>query len=166
MEVWKEVQGYEGIYQISSQGRIRNKCGKVRCPGHAMHGYLQIGLSKAGTVKYAFIHRLVAEAFIENPYGYKEVNHIDENKNNNFCTNLEWVSRKYNTNYGNRPRKVGKYAKVHGSNTISQYNRENIFLLEFRSLREAEKITGFCRQSISKYLDSGILYQEFYWKRG
>lgn len=164
-EEWKDIKGYESLYKISNLGRIRNNHGKILCPSTAMHGYLRIGLRKQGVVRYAYIHRLVAEEFVENPFGYKEVNHIDEDKQNNVAENLEWVSRLYNTNYGNRPRKTGRYAKIHNGNTVYQYDRNNVLVNEFRSLREAEKLTGFCRQFISKYLDTGIPYKGFLWKR-
>lgn len=164
-EVWKDIKGYESLYKISNLGRIKNNNRKILCPSPAMHEYLRIGLRKTGAVRYAYIHRLVAEEFVENPFGYKEVNHIDEDKHNNCVGNLEWVTHLYNVRYGNRPRKVGRYAKIRGNNTIYQYDRNNVLINEFRSIREAEKMTGFCRQFISKHLDTGVPYKGFLWKR-
>ena len=134
-------------------------------PNESQHGYLKIVLHKKCRKKTIHIHRLVALAFIDNPYNYTEVNHIDEDKHNNSINNLEWVSRLYNANYGNRPRKIGKYVKINGENTIYQYDKQNVLIREFRSLREAEKITGFCRQTIGKYLNTGLDYKGFLWKR-
>ena len=164
-EVWKDIGGYEGIYQISNMGRVRNNRNKILKPNESQHGYLKIELHKKSNRRTVHIHRLVALAFIDNPHNYTEVNHIDEDKHNNISSNLEWVSRIYNTNYGNRPRKTGRYAKLHNGNTVYQYDRNNVLLNEFRSLRAAEKRTGFCRQIISKHLDTGVPYKGFLWKR-
>lgn len=164
-EEWKDIGGYEGIYQISNLGRVRNSRNMILKPNESQHGYLKVNLHKECKRKTIHVHRLVAMAFIDNPNGYSEVNHIDEDKrNNNYC-NLEWVSRLYNTGYGDRPRKVGRWAKANGGNTIYQHDRNNVLIREFRSLREAEKITGFCRQIISKHLNTGVSYKGFLWKR-
>lgn len=164
-EEWKDIEGYEGIYKISSMGRVRNNRNMILSPNESQHGYLKVNLHKEGKIVTRHIHRLVAIAFVNNPCGYTEINHIDENKHNNNCCNLEWVSRLYNTNYGDRPRKIGRYAKTNGGNTIYQYDRNNVLISEFRSIREAERITGFCRQIISKHLNTGVSYKGFLWKR-
>lgn len=164
-EEWKDIDSYEGLYQISSFGNVRNRFQKYLKPNQSEHGYLKVELHNKKQRKTIHIHRMVAKAFVENPYGHEEVNHIDENKHNNKADNLEWVSHLYNVRYANRPRKVGRYAKIVGSNTIFQYNKNNVLVNEFRSLREAERVTGFCRQIISKYLNTGTLYKNFLWKR-
>ena len=108
--VWKDIKGYEGIYQISnygevirlqsydSRGHLRNK--RTLKQRKNEDGYLQLGLHKNGKEKKFLVHRLVAETFTPNPYNYLEINHIDENKQNNSIFNLEWCDHKYNTNYG------------------------------------------------------------------
>ena len=105
----KDIPGFEGFYTVSSDGIIRsvdrfvnNQNGQSFIRGRLIKaspdrtGYLRVGLSKNGKVKTFSVHRLIAEAFIDNPLGYTEVNHIDHNKLNNRIGNLEWCSRKEN----------------------------------------------------------------------
>lgn len=108
-EIWKEIKNYEGYYQISNRGRVKGivevkkyKEGRILTPwsNHRGRGYLKVKLIKNGTGKYAYVHRLVAQAFIDNPNHYTEVNHKDENPKNNTVENLEWCTRKYNMSYG------------------------------------------------------------------
>lgn len=101
MEVWKDVLGYEEIYQISNLGRIKSLHRdrieeKILNPAKNNRGYLRLGLSGNGKVRYDSIHRLVAGAFIPNPKNLPEVNHIDGNKLNNGVENLEWVTKGQN----------------------------------------------------------------------
>lgn len=99
MEIWKDVLGYEKYYQISNLGRIRNKDnGEVLKPS-TTGGYCHISL-RYGKKKECLIHRLVAEAFIQNPFNLPCVNHLDEDKQNNKVDNLEWCTYKQNCNYG------------------------------------------------------------------
>lgn len=112
IEVWKDISGYEGIFQVSTFGRVRsvtrwiNNCngkylkqGIIRRPIMDHKGYLQVGLSKDGIEKKRRVHRLVAETFIDNPNNYPQVNHKDENKTNNCVDNLEWCDNDYNCHY-------------------------------------------------------------------
>lgn len=91
MEIWKEINGADG-YFVSSEGRVRHG---ERILKPAVHGvdYLELNL---GRRRHKKVHRLVAEAFIPNPDGLPEVNHIDGDKNNNTVENLEWVSHRKN----------------------------------------------------------------------
>ena len=82
MSVWKDIEGYEGLYQVSIFGEVRNTKGRTRKSVLGRHGYLQIMLSKCGETKMFLIHRLVAQAFIPNPDGLPMVNHKDENRTN------------------------------------------------------------------------------------
>ena len=114
MEEWKDIKGYEGIYQISNKGRVKSlKFNKenILIPAKHNRGYLFINLCKNGKVKKYLIHRLVAEAFLPNPDNLPQVNHKDENKLNNNVENLEWCSNKYNVNYGSRNEKASKNSK-------------------------------------------------------
>lgn len=94
-EVWRDIDGYDGKYMISSWGRVKSARGILQ-PYENHKGYLKIGLFKNGTCEKYRVHRLVAKAFILNPRGLPEVNHIDGNKHNNSFTNLEWVSGEQN----------------------------------------------------------------------
>lgn len=102
MEEWKDIQGYEGLYQVSNEGRVKSlKFGKEKIlKGRISSNYLLVCLRKNGKSRNKLIHRLVAEAFLENPQNLQEVNHKDENKTNNHVENLEWCTPKYNSNYG------------------------------------------------------------------
>lgn len=97
-EIWKDIEGYEGLYQISSLGRVRRiKGGKGTASGRilksfANSGYFFVGLYVNSKQKHIGVHRLVAEAFIPNPDNKSEVNHINGNKHDNRIVNLEWVT--------------------------------------------------------------------------
>lgn len=102
-ENWKEIDGYDGMYQVSDLGRVRSlKFGKVRVlrASKCINGYLMVGLWKDGKQNSVSVHRIVASAFIENDDESKnQVNHKDENKQNNRVSNLEWCTAQYNVNY-------------------------------------------------------------------
>lgn len=101
-EIWKDIKGYEGLYQISNLGRIKIiKNGKIKKMSSIPKGYLRTGLTKNKKTKYYYPHRLVAEAFIENYANLPCVNHKDNNPKNNKVDNLEWCSYKYNNSYKN-----------------------------------------------------------------
>lgn len=111
IEEWKDILGYEGLYQISNLGNVRSlKWGKKRILKTIKNnkGYLQIGLSKEGRKVHQLIHRLVAAAFIPNPDNLPQVNHKDECKSNNRVDNLEYCDCTHNINYGTRNERVGK----------------------------------------------------------
>jgi hypothetical protein len=114
---WKPVAGYEGFYEVSSSGLVKSLSRTITCktgrslpvsekllrPGKGSHGYHGVMLCKNGEGKIHTVHRLVAEAFLENPLGLSDVNHKDENKLNNSVENLEWCTRKYNIRYSRSP---------------------------------------------------------------
>ena len=114
-ELWKPIKGYEGYYRISNKGRIlserkfltrksgvRQFCKEqiVRSKSEINSGYYVVNLIKEKKLKHFLVHRLVAEHFLENPYGYEQVNHKDENKKNNVAENLELCNSSYNQRYG------------------------------------------------------------------
>lgn len=104
-EEWRDIKGYEGLYQISNLGRVmsfnfyRSSTPKILTPTSNGTGYFKICLNKNRITKQFLIHRLVAEAFLPNTNNYEMVNHKDENKANNRVDNLEWCSRSYNQTY-------------------------------------------------------------------
>lgn len=112
-EVWKDINGYEGLYQVSNFGNVKSLDRKIECcnsiriyKGKTLSkciddkGYERVLLTVAGKHKSAQVHRLVASAFIENAGNLPEVNHKDENPTNNCVDNLEWCTKKYNLDYG------------------------------------------------------------------
>ena len=115
VEVWKDIPGYEGLYQVSTFGNVRSlnwrNMNVVRDLYLKPHnkGYLQVELSKNGRKKMITVHRLVAMTFIPNPNELPTVNHKDENKHNNNVENLEWCTTSYNTSYS-RDKHPEKYA--------------------------------------------------------
>ena len=166
-EIWKDIEGYEGYYQVSNYGRVKSlnyhRTGKERImkPKKDSKGYLQVLLCKEGKVKHYFVHRLVAVAFVDNPQNLPIINHIDENPKNNNANNLEWCTQKYNINYGTRNKKASE--KLRGRK-LSEEHKEKIaekmknnpkkikpiiginkvsgLILEFPSLKEASRQTG------------------------
>lgn len=110
-EVWKAIDGYEGLYQVSNLGRVRSLDriknnhfykGKVLKELKDRDGYSIVNLYGCKISKTHKVHRLVALAFVANPKNLHQVNHIDENKGNNAASNLEWCTPWYNLTYGSR----------------------------------------------------------------
>ena len=144
-EVWKDVIGYEGLYQVSNFGNVKTlKYGKEKIlkPGKNSHGYLQVVLCKNNTCKSYSIHRLVAQSFIPNPLNLSEINHKNENKTDNNVYNLEWCEHKYNINYGSHNERSGKARINHPkrSKSIIGINKINGYICEFPSICEAERV--------------------------
>ena len=118
MEEWRDIKGYEGYYQVSNFGRVKSlsrDVGSNRCKNESImktsldkDGYEHLVLRKNGKQRHFRVNRLVAEAFLENPNNYPQVNHKDEDRTNNNVNNLEWCSAKYNVNYGSRTEKASK----------------------------------------------------------
>lgn len=152
-EIWKDLIGYEGLYTVSSFGRIKTVARYVKTshrgydgkrfikerilkPYLNKFGYLIVALRKDGKYKTVAIHRAVAETFIYNQNNLPCVNHKDENKQNNNVDNLEWCTYNYNDNYGNRNKKISesrkgiKFSEEHIKN-LSQAHKD-IVTDEFR----------------------------------
>ena len=153
VEIWKDISGYEGMYQVSNLGRVKSfKQGKERIlkPG-SCRGYLLVGLSKNGKMKTYTVHRLIAQAFIPNPNNLPELNHIDEDKTNNKLENLEWCNRKYNNNYGTRIQRVAeKMTNGKTSKPVLQYTKAGEFVREWKSTKDVQRNLGYDHSLISK----------------
>lgn len=112
MEEWKDIEGYEGIYEVSSKGQVRNiRSGKVLKQQKSDKGYCKVKLRKDGVTKEYRIHRLVAMAFIPNPDNLPQVNHKSEVKTENSVDNLEWCDDEYNNHYGTGKTRSGESRK-------------------------------------------------------
>ena len=93
-EIWKPIKGYEGLYEVSSCGRVRSlrrKAPKILKQANNGYGYLTVSLCKNKTTSVIKVHKLVAEAFIPNPDNLPTIDHIDRNRKNNFAENLRWA---------------------------------------------------------------------------
>ena len=168
-EVWKDVVGYEGLYQVSNFGRVKSldrivkhskdhtriQYGRIRkIHINKRDGYVYVGLHNKGEKKRYKVHRLVALAFIDNPLNKPEVNHLDECKANNNVENLEWVTRSENENWGTKTeRKVHNtdYSIIAKKNSkkVIQYDINNNVIGEWNSLAEIYRVLGYSTGNIS-----------------
>lgn len=157
-EVWRDISGYEELYQVSNLGMVRSldridtlgrhRKGKV-LTGYLNHaGYYQVDLRRDGSHKVCRINRLVAQAFLDNPDNLSQVNHKDECKTNNKACNLEWCSPAYNCNFGTRNKRVAKA------------NEKPIFVVTdsghhyyFNSIKKAATLIGLDGGNISTCLN-------------
>lgn len=161
-EVWKDIKGYEGLYQVSNFGRVKSFRGSAKygkpdemiLKGRPINsGYLIVTLYAKNRARKNFqIHRLVADAFIPNPDNLSCVNHKDENKINNCADNLEWCTYQYNNNYGT--------AKVRAidskSSTILQKTLDGVVIAKYRSAKIASKLLGYEDYLIYLWCRKGI----------
>lgn len=159
-EIWRDVVGYEDTHQVSNLGRVRVKervintsTGKRKYKSKLLSvqtsgGYKFVILVVNNNRKTAYIHRLIAEAFIPNPDNLPCVNHKDEDKNNNSVDNLEWCTVAYNNTYGTRLERVSKTR----SKPIIQYSLDDKFIRIWDSTKEAAEFIGCCRENINRCL--------------
>jgi hypothetical protein len=151
-EIWKDIPGYEGLYQVSNTGKIKSFSKFSPPSGRILktsvsRGYVWVRLfNKDKKYKNHTIHRLVANAFVPNPNNYKEVNHKDENKQNNNADNLEWCSRAYNMSYGTARFRQG----LSGSRSVEQLTMDNISIALYCSVSIASRINNVDSSSILK----------------
>ena len=165
MEEWRDIEGYEGYYQISNMGRVKSLERTVRCnrgyriipekimkAGENNYGYLRVELCKEGNKEQPLVHVLVATAFLDNADNLPEVNHKDENPKNNCVENLEWCNRSYNVNYGTRNKKVAEKMTNNPklSKSILGINKVSGLIVEFPSIMEASRQTGIDQGNITR----------------
>lgn len=148
-EIWKDIEGYEGLYQISNLGRVKsfiagNGYKKERIiilKSFITSGYMRIAMSKNLKQKHFLIHRLVALHFINNVKNKKEINHIDGNKLNNYYQNLEWVSPKENIKHA-----IETGLKKFKTNKIYQIDKDtNEIIKEWKNANEIYDSLGICK---------------------
>lgn len=152
-EVWKDIEGYEGLYQVSNMGNVRGKNGVLK--PHNSKGYLQIILSLNGEISHYYIHKIVAKAFLPNPDNKQEVDHIDTNTLNNVVSNLKWVTRKENMNNPLTRKKQSTRLKGKiGHNTpaskiIAQLDKNGKLLKVWLCAMDAVRQEGYTQEHIS-----------------
>lgn len=146
-ETYKDIQGYEGKYQISNLGNVYSLItNKILKPRLTLDGYYQVDLCKDGVKRHLYIHRLVAQSFLDNPKNYKIVNHKDENFKNNVYYNLEWCTAKYNCNYGTRLQRIA----TKNNKPILQFDLNGNFIKEYESITQASKELNNSLNNISQ----------------
>lgn len=147
-EKWKDIEGYEGIYQISSFGNIRsfykhNFRKGDRLLSFGNKGYRRVVLFKDGKANKILVHRLVAKAFMPNPYGKLYVNHKDGNRSNNHIENLEWVTSRENTIDGVKRGTIRVEKAIEKrKRPVRQLTIDGRYIRSFKSQTEAKKATG------------------------
>ena len=179
-EIWKDIEDYEGLYQVSNLGRLMSlnyrKTGKakLRKLNERKDGYQMVLLSKNGKKDLFFIHRLVAEAFLPNPENKPQVNHKiegDEGKKINIVylnedgtidykkTTIEWVTVKENINYGTHNQRAAKIQ----SKAVLQFTLDGEFVREWSSMSECER-NGFRKSAVCRCCNGKLPhYKGFLW---
>lgn len=166
-EIWKDVVGYEGLYQVSNFGRVKSYAHKVKCCGgyrvqpekiltNCFDGnYYHVTLFKNNKRHILLVHRLVAMAFIPNNESKRTVNHIDGNKLNNNVNNLEWATHSENNKHAFR---IG-LNHSNGGNTakpILSYDLNGNFITEYESTNDAAR---------KLHISTGNIWSVLAWKR-
>lgn len=147
VEIFKEITGFPGYY-ISTFGRVKSHKRKTECfvtLYDDTRGYLGVHLWKDNKQYPKKVHRLVAEAFIDNPSNLRDVNHKDENKRNNCVANLEWVSHQCNINYGTH----NERANLSKSKPIIQLDINGNIIGEYLNGYKAQQELGILESSIN-----------------
>lgn len=161
MEIWKDVIGYEGLYQVSDLGRVRSvdryikrndgiiqhRKGKIILQTKNLDGYMQVKLCKDGKSRTVRVHRIIAESFIPNPDNLSDVNHIDCDRTNNIVLNLEWLSFKENIKHSHKKghyKRYGERNSNYKNNTLKRYYEENPH--EKQKLSRKGKQNGMCKK--------------------
>lgn len=175
-EIWKDIKGYEGLYQVSNLGRIKSlerRCKarwytrkvpeKIYSPALDTYGYPIVSLHKDGKKKTITIHILVANAFLKKPDGCNSINHIDENKQNNCVENLEWCTVQENNAYGTRVERLRKTQQ----RAVLQCDLDGNVIREWEGMNFLCRETGYDQGLISKVCNNVYRHRTAYgfkWK--
>ena len=187
IEEWRDIEGYEGLYQVSNLGRVKSLARVViRSDGkpntvnekilkYGMNrGYCAVVLCKDGKKKMYKVHRLVAMAFLRNPHNLPEVNHKDEDKKNNCVDNLEWCTSLYNINYGSHNERVTNIIVNNGSLRGKNHPRSKKVICDnkiFACTRECAEYFKINKNTMTswirglkampqKFIDMGLRYAD------
>jgi hypothetical protein len=183
-EIWKDIEGFEGLYQVSNKGHVYSLGGRIMgrlnnryknkpriLKTWLRNGYEHVHLRKDKNLYTYKVHRLVAQAFIPNPLNLPFVNHKDENKTNNIVyvnndnsidfdkSNLEWCTAKYNLNYGTHNQKM---IDTKSKNPINQLDLNGNIINVFKSAREVERKYGYIHQTITNCCKGKYGYKTAY----
>lgn len=157
-EIWKDIEGYEGYYQVSNLGRVRSldrtiesehrspqfMKGNIKKVIRRDDGYEYVVLYRDNKGKNKYVHRLVAKAFVPNPNKLPIINHIDENPSNNLPSNLEWCDHQYNLTYGD---KVERVTNSKGYKERTKRLQKPIYVIDKNGNRKRyESITSACNE--------------------
>ena len=153
-EIFKPISGYES-YLIGSHGTVMRN-GKILKQQLNSDGYVLVSLCKDGKCKSFFVHRLVANAFIDNPENLPQINHKDEDKTNNFVENLEWCDAKYNNSYGTRIKRLSRPIYQIDSQTLA-------IITTWDGIMAASQQLGISDRVIRNCCDKHIFGRKFIW---
>lgn len=179
-EIWKDIKGYEGLYQISNLGNVKSVKRRIKYSNGTIvsypekilkgfistSGYKAVDLYENKKKKKFYIHRLVAEAFVDNPLNKPEVNHINENKLDNRFENLEWCTSSENKLAGTVIERANKTRKDRKTayKKVGMYNLNNDLIQIFDNIGIAEKSTGVNRKTIYNSCNNKVKPRNYIWK--
>ena len=156
-EIWKDIPGYDGVYQVSSFGKIRNSKMLILKQNTIKGNYKRISLHKNKKIKNYLVHRLVGEVFIPNPLNKKEINHKDFDPTNNCVDNLEWVTSSENSKYSydysknQCKREINRnFCKEKFSKEVLQFDKNNNFIKKWSSIHQINNKLGYSVSNISR----------------
>ena len=172
MEIWRDIPGYSGLYQVSNFGNVKRLAGNNGRYFQREHllkttigknGYLHVTLTKNSKCKCFAVHKIVALVFVFNPYKFYWINHKNENKTDNRAENLEWCTAEYNVNFGTSISRM----RIKKERAICQMSKNGNVLKIFNSAKDAARVLNIDHSRICKCLRNIPGYNSaggFYWK--